>query len=258
MLRWPIPLLFAICAWAAPPDTAGIDFTQHQGARLDLGATLTDQDNRAATLGDLMAGKPAILLLGYFHCPTLCGTVRENAFGALAQTGLATPADYQVLDISIDPQEIPADAAVARRADLAAFPIPGAAQGWHYLTGPAAQAIAQTVGFHARWDKDLRQYLHPTGMVVLTPAGRVSSYIMGAGYPPAELRADLLNARDGAVAEPVAAPTLLLCLHFDASTGKYSLDVRRALQLGGAAIVMMIGALVAVLHRRSRRKLDPA
>ena len=190
-MRWlALLLIVSLPCRAAPPDVSGIEFAQHPGAAIPLDAGFVDHTGRRVTLGSLLGGRPAVLLLGYFQCPSLCGIVRDDALNALAHTGLDTPGDYSVFDISIDPREGVADAAAARADDLARYAVPGAEAGWHFLIGDST-AVAQAVGFRSRWDAGLQQYMHPTGMVVLTPAGTVSAYALGVGYPAEELRGAL-------------------------------------------------------------------
>ena len=121
-------------------------------------------------LGALIGGRPTILALGYFHCPNLCGVVRADLTDALAGSGLHAPADYSLIVLSIDPDETAADAADAHRQDAARMPMPAEAAAWHYLTGSAdaVHAVEQAVGFRARFDPALRQFLHPAGLVILT------------------------------------------------------------------------------------------
>jgi protein SCO1/2 len=251
-MRWLLLLLavIAVPCRAASPDISGIEFDQHPGASVPLDASFTDSTGAKVTLRTLTGGRPAVLLLGYFHCPSLCGLVRDDAFNALAQTGLATPGDYGVLDVSIDPREGPKDAAATRAESLARYPVPGAAAGWHFLTGDAT-VLAQVVGFRSRWDPDLRQYLHPTGMVVLTPEGTVSSYALGVGYPATSLRGALLRARDGAIAA-AASPVLLLCFHFDPTTGRYTLAILKLMKLAAVLTVLTLGGVLVALHRHGR------
>jgi protein SCO1 len=251
-MRWLLILMLmaALPCRAAAPDISVIEFDQHPGAPVPLDAPFTDQTGRMVALGSLLGHRPAVLLLGYFHCPSLCGVVRDDALNALAHTGLTTPGDYSVLDISIDPREGPSDAAAARTDALARYTVPGAETGWHFLTGDTT-ALARVVGFRSRWDADLGQFLHPTGMVVLTPTGTVSSYALGVGYPATELRGALRRARDGAVAQ-AASPVLLLCFHFDPTTGRYSLAILKLLRLAAVLTVVTIAGLLVVLHRHGR------
>lgn len=180
-------LLIATPACAAP-DVAGLGFYPHPGATLPLDAPFTDEHGRAVHLRDLLNGRPAILALGYYHCPNLCGVVRDDLFSALAASGLRAGTDYSVVALSIDPTETAKDAAIAKAGDLARYPTAGAAQGWHFLTGQS-DAVQQAVGYTSRWDDQLKQFMHPVGVVVATPGGLVSSYLLGVGYTPQDLHA---------------------------------------------------------------------
>lgn len=248
-------LLLLLCApcLAAPPDASGLAFRQHPGASVPLDVQFIDHTGQVASLRTLLNGRPAVLMLGYFHCPSLCGVVRDDAFEALSQTGLDTPAAFSVIDLSIDPHEGAKDAAQARDEDLARFPTPGAAEGWHFLTGAPEDlsAVTAAVGFPSRWDNGLQQFLHPAGLVFLTSTGIVSSYVLGVGYSGMAIRDALLKARAGTVA-PAASPLLLLCFHYDSTTGKYSLEVVKLLRVGAALTLLLIAGLLVVIHRKRR------
>ena len=215
---------------------------------------LREADGRPVRLDALFATEPVILALGYFHCPSLCGVVRDDLLAALSKSGLRTPADYRLLVVSIDPSETPADAAAALAEDRDRTPVAGSDRGWHFLTGdPAAVAsLAAAVGFRSRYDEHLRQVLHPAGIVVLTADRRVSGYVLGVGYAPGDIAAAVALAGTGSIAK-AAVPLLLLCFHFDAATGRYSLEVMKVLRLAAMITVLTIGALVVVVWRKDRR-----
>lgn len=234
-----------LCA-AAPPDTTGLGFDQRPGASLPLAARFTEADGRAVVLGSLLHG-PAVLLLGYFHCPSLCGIARDDALTALAGSGLVGGQDYTLLDVSIDPADTQADAAKALADDQARF---GIAADRHFLTGDAA-ALREAVGFRSRYDDALGQFLHPAGLVFVTPAGTVSGYLLGVGYTPSDVRAALARAQDGVAA--AASPILLLCLHFDPATGRYTLAIQKVLRLAAVITVLALGGTLFLAHRRGGR-----
>ena len=171
-----------------------------------------------------------MLQLGYFKCPALCGVSRDDTLAALAESGLRAGTDYSFVFAAIDPAETPQDAATALRSDTARHPVPGDPGALRYLTGPSA-TLAAAVGFPSRYDTMLKQFLHPSGIVVLTPDGVVSSYLLGVGYAAADMRAAVVQARQGVVAPAVANPILLLCFHFDSTTGRYTLAVMKVLRL---------------------------
>jgi protein SCO1 len=243
-------LLMLLCghhAWAA---TALSDFAydQHPGAQLPLTTPFKDASGHVTTLGQALAQRPAILALGYFHCPNLCGLVRDDLMHALS--GLDTHADYSLVVLSIDPSETPADARSAQQADAARYE--PAANGL-YLTGSAdaVRSITDAVGFRNRFDATNKQFLHPAGLVFLTRTGTVSSYLLGLGYQPSDVGLGITRAANGLTAR--ALPILLLCFHYDPATGRYTLAILRVLQLGAAITVMVVAGTVMLALRRERR-----
>lgn len=259
-MRRPLPLLLAFALAAAParagaPDLSGLAFTQHPGAQVPVDARFRDEAGRAVRLGALLGGEPTILTLAYFHCPNLCGVVQEDLLHALDLSGLTAGSDYRLIVVSIDPQETSADAARAKAADIARHPTLSADGSWHFLTGePAAiQAVADAVGFTDRFDPALKQFLHPTGLVFLTADDRVSGYLLGVGYHPGDVTAGVLRARSGGIAR-AALPVLLLCFHFDATTGRYTLAIMRIVRAVGALFVLSLGSLLAFISLSGRRR----
>jgi protein SCO1/2 len=246
-------LIALLCqpAWAKGPDLGDIGFDQRPGATVPLDTVLRAEDGTPVTLKAAMRTRPTVLALGYFHCTTLCGVVRADLLDGLSRSGLRAGSDYTLLAVSIDPSETAADAAAARRQENARYPLPGNVSSVQYLTGDAA-AIETAVGFHARFDQDTKQFLHPAGLVFLNTAGTVSGYLLGVGYKPGELRAGILRARDGGIAKAVL-PVLLLCFHFDPATGRYTLAVMRLLQIAGGLTVLTVGGTIMLALRKERR-----
>ena len=156
----------------------------------------------------------------------------------MGEAGLRSGADIAVVSLSIDPAETPVDAGRARQADLAQAPFAQAAD-IHYLTGAAdtLAAIEAAVGFRARYDAGFKQFLHPGRHRRAHPSGVVSGYLLGVGYPGGDLRAAVLRARSGGIAE-ATLPILLLCFHFDSTTGRYTLAVEKVLRLGAGLTIV--------------------
>ena len=239
-------LAAVLTAGAAPEDPASYAWRLSPGATVPLDGGLTDE---AGHPFQRATDRPTILDLGYFHCPSLCGTVRADLFNALASSGLANGVDYDLVALSIDPAESPADAASAKSADRAQAPFL-TETGTHYLTGTpgAITAIGNAVGFRDRFDPALKQFLHPTGLVVLTRTGIVSSYLLGVGYNSGDVRAAVLRAGEGGIAQ-AALPVLLLCFHFDSTTGRYTLAIEKVLRLMAGLTVVTLAAGLVLLHR---------
>ncbi len=236
-------LLLTLPARAAP-DVTGIGFDPHPGAQLPLATVLRDDSGHAVTLADAMRARPTILALVYFHCPNLCGVVEDDLYAAIAASGLHE-GEYSLVAASIDPSETPADAAAAKSAALARY---AQARDWRFLVGDSA-AIQRAVGFHARYDDQIQQFIHPAGLTFASPAGIVTSYLLGVGTSPVELRAAVASAALDKVSAP-PSPLLLLCFHYDAATGRYTLAIERVLRVAAGLTVLAIGGTLALARRR--------
>lgn len=238
---------------AAPADLTAYAYHQQLGAHVPLDARFQDESGRTRSLREMEAGRPTILALGYFRCPNLCGVVRDDLFSALSHAEITAGRDYSLVVMSIDTQEGPADAAQAKRDDLSRYGMPGS-DNWHFVTGaaPAVDAVTRAVGFRSEFDPQVKQFVHPAGLVFLTPGGVISGYLLGVGYQPADLVNDVTAASRGSIADAVS-PVLLLCFHFDPTTGRYTLAVVKLLQLGGALTVLVLGGTIWLALRRERR-----
>lgn len=223
-------------AYPKPPQ-AGI--TQRLGEQLPLSTPLTDASGRATTLGEQLAGGPALLVPGYYSCPELCGLVMHGVLQALHDGHLRA----RIVRVSIDPQDTPATAQAARGRDLAfASYLGGAPPDLHLLVGTsgATGTLARSLGYRyqsvADADEPAARIAHPAGVVVVTPQGRVSRYFMGVNFEPAELRAALGEATQGGVGT-LTDRLALLCAHFDPHVGRYSQTVMDIARIVGLATV---------------------
>jgi protein SCO1/2 len=236
---------------AAPAfDPAALAYHERIGQRVPMDAEFRDADGRAVKLAALSRGMPLVLIPAYFRCTNLCGVVRASFYGALRSGGLQAGRDFAVAVLSIDPTETRGDAHAAQTGDAAAF---GAAAGggWNYLTGsPAAvAAVMDAVGFRYRRDTATRQFVHPAGLVFLSPEGVVSSYLLGVGFRSAQIRSALQRAAAGRVGVE-DSPLLLLCFHFDETTGHYSLAIMKLVRLAAILTLIAIAGTVLWLSRR--------
>ena len=234
-----------------PFAAAGIE--ARPGAAVPAEAVLRDADGRSLRLGDLLGKRPVILAPVYYNCPNLCGITLAALLDAAAALPWRPGEGFDLVALSIDPREQPADATAARRAALDRLAQPGA--GLHFLTGSAeaVAAVTDAIGFRYAWDPELRQYAHEAAIAVLTPDGRVARWLSGLDPRPLDLRLALVEAGQGKLGS-AADRALLLCYHYDPKTGRYSGFVQAGLQAGGAATLLGLGGYVVFALLRERRR----
>ena len=235
----------------------GLDQKLNQSVPLDL--SFRDESGKTVKLGDYFGEKPVILTLVYYQCPMLCTQVLNAVERGLTNVSLDIGKQFQVVTVSIDPRDTPELARTKKNMYVGLYGRPGAADGWHFLTGdePAIQQLAQAVGFRYAYDPQSGQFAHASGIMLLTPEGKISRYFYGVQYPSRDLRLGLVEASAGKIGTPVDQ-VLLYCFHYDPATGKYGMVIQNVIRVAGVLTVLIIGMMVIVLSRRERAGSDGA
>jgi protein SCO1/2 len=242
-------LALPAAAQSRSPVLPEVGYDQLVGRRLPLSTPLRDESGTAVRLGELLAGRPAVLVFAYYHCPMLCPVVLDGFAGSLAAVGLDAGRDFEVVVVSFDPKETPAQAAAMQRKILGDYGRPAA--GWHFTTAgaPAVAALTRAAGFRYQRLPERDEFAHAAGFVVLTPEGRIARYLFGLEPAPRDLRLALVEAGRGRIGT-VVDQVLLYCFHYDPATGRYSATILNLVRLAAAATVLGLVALVVTLRRR--------
>ncbi len=255
------PLCLLACFFAAnaagldnaavtPPQLRGVGIDQRLNNQVPLGLKFQDETGKTVTLGSYFGKRPVILSLVYYTCPMLCPMAEDGLLNALRNVEFNIGEQYEVVTVSIDPTETREMAMGKKGVYVGLYGRPGAKQGWHFLVGeePSIRALTQAVGFHYNYIPETRQYAHATGIVVLTPQGKVSRYFYGILYQPRDIRLALVEASNEKIGSPVDA-VLLYCCQYDPASGKYSVVISRILRIGGVVTLLSLGMLMIALSR---------
>ncbi len=231
-----------------------VGFDLRLDAQVPLDLQFRDETGRTVPLREYFGDtKPVILSLVYYNCATLCPMILDGLVRSLAPVSFDIGKQFAVLTVSIDPRDTPA-LATARKAEyVRRYGRPGAAEGWHFLTGEEAaiQSLARAVGFRYVYDARTDQFAHAAGIVMLTPQGKVARYFYGLDFPPRALRLGLVETAAGSIGTPVDR-VMLYCYKYDPLTGKYGLVVMNVLRLTGLGTVLALGAFILLMLRRER------
>jgi len=233
---------------------------QHLNTLLPLQTVFTDDQSNTAALGRWIGNAPVILVLVYYRCTMLCPEVLHGLAAALRDSRLVPGKDYDVITVSIDPDDSPSDAMAEKSRFVRDVGLSGIDKATHFLTGNEASinAISNATGFRfvrvPGPDGRMNQFAHPTVIRFATPDGRLSKYIAGVEYQSRDLRLAILDASQHKISNPTDL-ILLYCCSYNPATGRYSVAVLRVLSIAGMVTLVLIGWMIWLLTKHPR---DPA
>lgn len=226
-------------------DVSGSNVIEKLGQFAAADTVFRDEQDNVVRFGDyLNKGKPIILQIGYFDCPMLCDLISRGMVKALKDIKLDQGSEFDVLYLSIDPNE---SAGLARQKRMTLgreLGLPPGAAGYHLLTGEESEIkrLTDSVGFGYQYVADVNEYAHPAVLIILAPDGKITRYLYGMDYDPQVMRLSLVEASDGTVGSTLDR-LILTCFRFNHSTGKYQVIAFRLMQ-GAAALTVIIGAAI--------------
>ncbi len=250
-----------LMAWQDPTAPASfnpvpqVGFDQRLGEQLPLDLPFKDEAGNPVQLRQYFGDKPVILSLAYYDCPMLCTLVLNGLVRTLRTLSFSAGNEFTVLTVSFDSREKPPLAAQKKKTYLESYRRDGAETGWHFLTGEddAIQKLTSSVGFRYTYDQQARQFAHASGIMIITPQGKISHYFYGIEYAPRDVRLGLVEASAGKIGAFVDQ-VLLLCFHYDPAAGKYGVMILRIVQVAGLLTMLTLGLYVFTMLRRERRQ----
>jgi protein SCO1/2 len=224
---------------------------------LDLG--FRDESGRDVHLRDYFGQKPVVLAFVYYNCPMLCNQVQQGVVGTLRMLTFNPSRDYEVVFVSFDPRETPDMAAEKKKVALTHFRRPETASGWHFLTGSkeSIDPATHAANFRYSFDAKTNFFAHASGVMILTPDGRISRYFYGVEYPGRDMRLGLVEASAGRIGTPIDH-VLLFCYHYDPSAATYSASILKIIRLAGVLTIVCIVGGIFYFRRRDLHPHAPA
>jgi protein SCO1/2 len=240
-----------------------VGFEPQLNAKLPLDLAFRDEVGRNVQLREYFTQRPVLLALVYYGCPMLCNQTEQGVVGTLRMLSFNPGRDYEVVFVSFDPRESPDMAAQKKEFAMMHFRRPETAGGWHFLTGSKESIDALTKGANFRYSFDQKSNLfaHASGIMLLTPDGRISRYFYGVEYPSRDVRLGLVDASAGKIGTPVDR-ALLFCYQYDPTSARYSASILKIIRLAGVLTILALVAGMFIFRRRdlaaARTKLQGA
>lgn len=230
----------------AKMEDVGIDFSK-KGETLNLNLPFTNEAGEDKTLGTYFkSGKPAILSMVYYMCPSLCSLHMNGVTAALKDLELKAGQDFQWISVSMDTTEGFQLAADKKESYIKSFIKPDEARtGWNFLVGTAANVkeLTEQLGFSYKWDEDTEQFAHSSAIYVLTAEGKISQIISGVEFDPKTLKLALIEAAQGKVGSFIDR-ALMMCFQFNPQKNKYTIYAYNVMKIGGLITLLLLGVFL--------------
>ena len=233
-----------------PPALAHVGFDPQLNAQIPMDAPFVDEYGQPVTLREYSGQKPVVLAFVYFTCPMLCNQVEQALVGTLKMISFNPGKEYEVVFLSFDPNDKPDEALKKKHEALSRFARPTTDGGWHFLTGSreSIDAVTKAANFRFTYDPKTKLFGHASGILLLTPDGRISRYFFGVDYPGSNVRLGLVDASAGKIGTPVDH-LLLFCYQYDPTKARYSATILTVIRMG-AVVTLLCMALGFVIFRR--------
>lgn len=202
----------------------------------------------------LEKGRPVLLNLIYFNCPSLCNLILNGVTDAMKDLRWVPGKEFEVLTVSIAHEEGHELAAMKKRSYVNALGKPEAADGWHFLTGSeeAIQQLTEAVGYRFMWSEEANEYLHGSAIIFISDEGKISRYLYGVQFAELDIRNalfDTANGRVGSTLERIA----LFCFTYDPDSRSYVPYAANIMKLGGAVVLLALGIFLGIFWIRERK-----
>ena len=234
----------------------GVDVEEHLDAILPLHSEFRDETGNWWKLAHFFKnGRPVILSLNYSDCPMMCSIQLTKLTGALRDSKLVAGSDYDLISVSINPNEHSIRARKTKEKYTFLHGGEEVKDNWHFLTGKKLEIeqLTTTVGFKYKYDKNTKEYYHPPVLIVCSSDGRVLRYIHGISFESEVLENVIAESAEGNSGESIGE-FIFSCLLLRQYTGKNSKQIMQVMRLGGVAtIVILAGILLPFWFGRSSK-----
>ncbi|MGE5411738.1 MAG: hypothetical protein ACM3MI_12325, partial [Clostridiales bacterium] len=93
-------------------------------------------------------------------------------------------------------------------------------------------------------------YAHMSSLIMLSPNGKITRYILGTQFNPVDLKMAVINAQQGQVM-PTLNKILAFCFSYERKGDKYVLNITRMV---GTVVLFMVTVVFAVLTIKGKKK----
>lgn len=233
-----------------PKQQIGID--EKLGENIPLDIYFYDEFGKGVTLGELMNGKPTMIALVYYRCPGICSPLLTGLAAGVDKLDYEPGNQYNLITISFDPTEDHILANEKKKNYLDGLSRKTDPNGWRFLTSDSVNIARMTEAVGWKYEKVEDDFLHGTGITVISPDGKIVRYLYGTDFLPFDMKMAITEAQEGRVGTTIAK-LIQICFSYDPDARRYMLDITR---VSGAAILLTLAIffIVVVIRKKGKPK----
>ena len=198
-----ILILFFVCVNFAFPQNyvkesnftkeVDIGIIERLGDTIPLDLTFNNESSEPVTLRELIK-KPTILMFVYFDCPNLCSPLMDGVADVISKLDLVLGKDYEVITISFNTKDTP-EKAKEKKVNFVQKISKENQKYWTYLTGTQEHIDSITASVGYKYKPQGLDFAHPSAIIILSPAGKITRYLYGLTYLPFDVKMALIEAQ---------------------------------------------------------------
>ncbi|MCJ7820655.1 MAG: SCO family protein [Bacteroidales bacterium] len=255
-----IVILFSLCGLLSGLSgqdlkTAGykqkepeIGVVERLGDTIPLDLWFLNEESEKVTLRQLI-DKPTVMCFVYFDCPNLCSPLMDGVADVVSKMDMQLGTDYQIITISFNTSDTP-EKAREKKVNFVQRISKENQKDWIYLTGTQENISAITAGTGFKYHPQGLDFAHPSVIMVISPAGKITRYLYGLTYLPFDLKMAIIESQKG-IARPTANKILEYCFAYNPASKTYTFQVTRI--VGVITIFFLILIMVVLLVRRRKK-----
>lgn len=231
------------------PAAAEIGLDERLGEKIPFDLSFRDETGQMVSLGDLIQG-PTIIAPVYYQCSNVCNFLQGGLAQVLPQLKLKPGEQYQVLSISFDETETPAQARKSKKIYFDAMSGQFPEGAWRFLTGDLKTIHQLTGAAGYSFKRQGIDFLHPVVVLVVAKDGTIIRYLHGTSFLAMDLSLALMEAEEGRIGTTIRK-LVTYCFSYDPEGKRYVFNL---LRVSGTAILLTAGGFMAFLLFGGKKK----
>ena len=161
-------------------DNQSPEVTEHLGQILPLDLTFTNSQGRQLSLKNLI-NKPTVIDFVYYQCAGICTPIMMELSDVIGKVKYEPGKDYDIICLSIDPEETPKMAADKKRAMIGLCSKQISDSAWTFLIGDSTSIYKLTNAAGFGFLKNEAGYQHQGVLIFVDKHGKIVQYL-SPGY----------------------------------------------------------------------------